>query len=112
MRAIVGSVMVVVLGGALGLGLGSAAGAEKTLFEQRCASCHGKDGQAGTGAGKAMHIKGWRVDDDVKKMSDARLREIIVEGVKVEGKQRMPPNRSLAPEQLDELVKEVRKLAK
>jgi mono/diheme cytochrome c family protein len=104
--------MVVAIGAAVAMTVGKARGAEKSLFEQRCASCHGKDGQAGTGAGKAMHIKPWRGDEGLKGMSDARIREVIVEGVKVEGKQRMPANRALKPEQVDELVAEVRKLSK
>ncbi len=112
MRLMAGWMVAFLIGAAAGLAPGSGRGAEKSLFEQRCASCHGKDGQAQTGAGKAMHIKAWRADDELKQKSDTQIRELIVEGVKVEGKQRMPPNRSLKPEQVDELVKEVRKLSK
>ncbi len=112
MRRVTGWVMVGTVALAVGGALTSAQGADKSLFEQRCAGCHGKDGQAETGAGKAMHIKPWRNDAELGKMSDARIRELIVDGVKTDGKQRMPANRTLKPEQVDELLAEVRKLSK
>ncbi len=103
---LVGGLMVVAVGASL------AAGEAKSLFDQHCATCHGKDGQAQTGTGKAMHIKPWRGDEELKKMSDERIRQVITEGVAQDGKRRMPPNRTLKPEQLDELVKDVRRLSK
>jgi mono/diheme cytochrome c family protein len=80
------------------------------LFNQKCASCHGKDGQAQTAAGKSMKIKSWRDDEALKKMSDTRLKEIIRDGVKEGGKVRMPANKALKDEQVDELAKKVRSL--
>jgi mono/diheme cytochrome c family protein len=113
MMKTVGWFLVVVMGGWFGVALGTARGTEsgKSLFEQRCASCHGKDGQAQTGAGKAMHIKAWR-SDEMKKMSDEAIHKTITEGVMEGGKRRMPANKNLKPEQVDELVKDVRNLSK
>lgn len=107
-----------VVGPGLALGLGGlllvrgSLGAQADLFEQRCATCHGKDGQAQTPAGKAMNVKPWKEDTALKKMSDTRIKEAIRDGVKENGKLRMPPNKNLTDEQLDELVKQVRSLTK
>lgn len=115
MRRSIGPVVVGMIGSlALAGVLGGSPRAEqsKSLFDQRCASCHGKDGQAQTPAGKAMHIKPWRGDEHLQKLSDARIREIITEGISEGGKQRMPPNRNLKPEQMNDLLQDVRKLSK
>jgi mono/diheme cytochrome c family protein len=87
---------------------------DKSMFDKRCGHCHGKDGQAQTATGKAMHIKPWTGDEATKlqKMSDEDIRKMIVDGVKENGKMRMPPNRGMKEEQLNELVKVVRDLAK
>jgi mono/diheme cytochrome c family protein len=83
-----------------------------SLFDKRCAICHGKDGQADTPTGKSMHIKPWRTDAELKKMSDQAIRDAIINGVKENGKVRMPPNRTLTPEQMNDLVKTVHDLMK
>jgi cytochrome c6 len=85
---------------------------ESKLYDQKCANCHGKDGQAQTAAGKSMKVRPWKEDQDLKKMSDGRIKETIRDGVKENGKMRMPANKSLKDDQIDELVKEVRRLSK
>lgn len=115
MKLVRGWMVAVLLGGlavAAGRAGWGAGGGGKSLFEQRCAGCHGKDGQAQTGAGKALHVKPWRSDERLHKMTDEQIRQAISEGVTENGKRRMPPNRTLKPEQLDELVREVHRLSK
>jgi mono/diheme cytochrome c family protein len=99
--------------GLLALPVQASFGAEgSSLFDKRCAVCHGKDGQADTPTGKSMHIKPWRTDAELKKMSDQAIRTVIVDGVKENGKVRMPPNKALTPEQLNDLIKTVHELMK
>jgi cytochrome c6 len=77
------------------------------VYKTKCASCHGPDGKGETGPGKAMKLKDL-ASDDVQKMSDADLTNIITKGKKpmpaYEGK--------LTTDQISDLVKWVRSLKK
>ncbi len=76
------------------------------LFKSKCAMCHGADGMANTTMAKNLAIKSYK-SPEVQKTSDADLKAIITNG-----KGKMPPYKSLTPEQIDGLVKYIRELGR
>ena len=93
--------------------LADEAGAERT-WKAKCGSCHGNDGKAQTEKGKKEGIDDITTADWQKKFTDAQIKEAIEKGVKKEevGKTKKMDAYAakLKPEQIDELVKHVRKL--
>jgi cytochrome c6 len=80
--------------------------AAQSLFNQTCASCHGKDG-AGTPVGKSLNVPDLG-SDAVQNKPDAELRQIISDG-----KNNMPPFKaSLSEAQIDSLVAYIRTFTK
>jgi cytochrome c6 len=79
--------------------------ASATLFKSKCAGCHGADG-TGSAIGKKMGAHDFTTAD-VQKMSDAELTEVITNG-----KNKMPPSKSLKPEDVKGLVAYIRTLKK
>jgi cytochrome c6 len=75
------------------------------LFKSKCAGCHGADG-TGTPMGKKMGAHDF-TSDEVQKMSDAELTDIITNG-----KNKMPKYSSLKPEEIKGLVAYIRTLKK
>jgi mono/diheme cytochrome c family protein len=77
------------------------------LFKAKCAACHGPEGKGDTAMGKSMKLKDL-ASEDVQKMSDADLTNIVEKGKKpmpgYEGK--------LTKEQITEVVKYIRSLKK
>ncbi|MGC1417775.1 MAG: cytochrome c [Candidatus Acidiferrum sp.] len=98
--------------GILGLILfpGSAARAQETgesIFKAKCAMCHGADATGKTPMGQALKIPDLH-SEDVQKLSDAELTQIITKG-----KNKMPAYETkLSKEQIAQLVGFVRELAK
>jgi mono/diheme cytochrome c family protein len=84
----------------------AAAGEGETLFKAKCAACHGPDGAGQTAVGKSMKIKDLR-SDEVQKESDAALTDVIMNG-----KNKMPAQKTLKPEQVKDLVGYIRDLGK
>lgn len=83
-----------------------AAGGED-LFKSKCAMCHGADGSGNTMMGKKYNIKDLR-SEEVQKMTDAQLEEIITKG-----KDKMPAYEGkLTKDQISDLVKYIRTLKK
>jgi cytochrome c6 len=81
--------------------------AGETLFKSKCAMCHGPDGAGKTMMGEKLKIPDLR-SEDVQKQTDAQLNQVITDG-----KAKMPPYKGkLTPEQIDQLVSEIRDLAK
>jgi mono/diheme cytochrome c family protein len=77
----------------------------KTNFEQKCATCHGKDGKAQTPMAKKMGAADL-TSAAVQSQSDAQIRTQITEG-----KGKMPPYGGiLGKAGVDEMVKYVRSL--
>lgn len=101
---------VVALGVAMALPTGSnAAGTSKAapLFKSKCAGCHGPDGKGQTAMGKMMKLKDLG-SEEVQKLSDAEIHEIITKGKKA-----MPAfGTKLSKEQIDELAAYVRDFGK
>jgi mono/diheme cytochrome c family protein len=75
------------------------------LFKAKCAACHGADG-TGSAMGKKMGAHDFTTDE-VQKMSDAELSDIITNG-----KNKMPKYATLKPEEVKGLVAYIRSLKK
>jgi cytochrome c6 len=84
-----------------------AAGEGEALYKARCAGCHGPDGAGQTPTGKSLKVRDMR-SPEVQKQSDGELTDIIAKG-----KNKMPPfEKSLKPEQIKDLVAQIRSLKK
>ncbi len=79
----------------------------ESLFKAKCAMCHGADAAGKTPMGQALKIPDLH-SEDVQKLSDAELTQIITKG-----KNKMPAYETkLSKEQITQLVGFVRELAK
>ncbi len=79
----------------------------ESLYKAKCAMCHGQDGAGKTPMGQALKIPDLH-SEDVQKLSDEQLTEIIAKG-----KNKMPAYEAkLSKEQITKLVGFVRDLAK
>lgn len=103
-----------VLCGIAGLAESADIEAGKTLYEQRCAPCHGPDGKADTPTAKALqppprdHTDGAYMNG----LSNDHLFRVIKEGGPAVGKSPiMPPQVDLKDEQLQNIVAFLRSLA-
>jgi cytochrome c6 len=76
--------------------------AAEATFKAKCAMCHGADGK-GTEAMKTRDLS----SADVQKQSDADLTAIITNG-----KGKMPPYKSMTPDQVKDMVSYIRSLKK
>lgn len=52
----------------------------KSLFAQKCSVCHGNDGTGNTAKGKEVKARNWKTDPEVKKMTDAKMLEVVSKG--------------------------------
>ena len=78
-----------------------------TLYKSKCSSCHGMDGKATTAKGKELKVRAFN-SEEVKKMSDQKLLEVILKGKgKMEGYEK-----TLGKEKCQALVAYCRSLAK
>jgi mono/diheme cytochrome c family protein len=87
------------------ISLSSHAQDEAATFKGKCAGCHAADG-TGSAMGKKMGAHDFTTDE-VQKMSDAQLTDIISNG-----KNKMPKYSSLKPEEIKGLVAYIRTLKK
>ncbi|HTC42345.1 MAG TPA: cytochrome c [Candidatus Acidoferrales bacterium] len=76
--------------------------AAEATFKAKCAMCHGADGK-GKEAMKTRDLS----SADVQKQSDADLTAIITNG-----KGKMPPYKSMTPDQVKDMVSYIRSLKK
>lgn len=77
------------------------------VYKARCELCHSADGSGSSPTGKALKAKDLR-SDEVQKMSDAELADIIAKG-----KGKMPAFGSkLSPDTIKSLVVYLRQMAK
>ncbi len=89
------------------LGAGPMFQETKTLYNQKCASCHGTDGSGKTAMGTKLNLKDLR-SKEVQGMTDAKLLEVTSKG-----KGKMPGyEKSLGADKCKQLVGYVRELAK
>jgi cytochrome c6 len=76
-------------------------------YKAKCAACHGADGKASTGAGKALGAHDF-ASEEATKMSDADLTKAITDG-----KNKMPSySKSLKEPEIKDLVAYIRELSK
>ena len=81
--------------------------ASEKLYKSKCAACHGADGKGETATGKALKVRDF-ASEEVRKMSDEDLNEVIAKG-----KNKMPAyEKSLKPEQIKALVEYTRSFGK
>jgi cytochrome c553 len=100
---------------AVGLGSASASAADKKAertWKAKCASCHGADGKGDTDQGKKMKLAdmtsaGWH-----NKITDAKIRDAILNGAKSEGGEMQAYKDSLSSDQVDGLVNYIHTLKK
>jgi cytochrome c6 len=90
---------------ALGIPLSAGAQDASALFKSKCAACHGADG-TGSAMGKKLGAHDFTTDE-VQKMTDAQLTDIITNG-----KNKMPKYATLKPEEVKGLVAYIRTLKK
>lgn len=110
MRTIVKKLGVMTVGAALLAGIclfsspakADVAAAEAT-YKAKCASCHGPDGKGK----EAMKTKDL-ASPDVQKMSDAELSAVITNGKPP----KMPPYKTMTPDQVKDMVAYIRSLKK
>ena len=81
--------------------------AVKSVFNSKCAVCHGTDGTANTAKGKELKVKDMR-SAEVQGMSDDKLLEVIAKG---KGKM-LGYEKSLGKDKCQELVAYTRELGK
>ena len=85
------------------------AGDATALWNQHCASCHGKDGSGSTMMGKKLNVKDYRDAKVQAAFSDGEAERAIKEGVKTNGKQTMKPfGEKLSDADIKALVAHVR----
>jgi mono/diheme cytochrome c family protein len=89
------------------------AGDATALWNQHCASCHGKDGSGSTMMGKKLNVKDYRDAKVQAAFSDGEAERAIKEGVKTNGKQTMKPfGEKLSDADIKALVAHVRSFKK
>ncbi len=77
------------------------------IYNTNCTLCHSADGSGSSPSGKALHAKDLR-SDEVQKLSDAALAEVITKG-----KGKMPVfGAKIKPDDITKLVVYIRQLAK
>jgi mono/diheme cytochrome c family protein len=93
---------------------GAASAADATgLWNQHCASCHGKDGGGDTMMGKKLSVKDYRDSKVQSAFSDGEAAKAIREGVKENGKDKMKPfKEKLSDEDVKALVAYIRSFKK
>lgn len=80
-------------------------------WENNCASCHGPDGKAQTKQGKKLKIRDYTDAKVQAEMKDEDMLKAILDGVKVDGKERMKGYRDeLSEEEAKALVEYIRKM--
>ncbi len=83
------------------------------LWNQNCASCHGKDGSGKTMMGKKLNVKDYQDAKVQSAFTDAEAAKAIKEGVKENGKQVMKPFAAkLSDADIQGLVAYIRSLKK
>lgn len=86
---------------------GPATDETRSLYMQKCASCHAADGSGNTAKGRETKVRDLR-SEEVQKMTDAKLLEVILKGSK-----KMPGyEKSLGAEKCKALLAYTRELAK
>jgi len=78
----------------------------KSVYNSKCAVCHGNDGSANTAKGKELKVRNLR-SEEFKKMSDAKAMEVLLKG---KGKMEAY-EKTLGKEKLEQLLAYCRELS-
>ncbi len=79
----------------------------EAIFKAKCTACHGAYGSGSTVLGKKWNLRDLR-SDEVQKLSDAQLSELITKG-----RNKMPAfGKTLGEEKVKQLVAYIRELGK
>lgn len=90
---------------------GAAYASPSDNWENSCASCHGPDGKAQTKQGKKLKIRDYTDAKVQADMKDEDMLKAILDGVKVDGKERMKGFKGdLSEADAKELVAYIRKM--
>ena len=109
MKTIIGIVVVVAFAAALPVRAADA----KDNWEKNCAKCHGPDGKGDTKMGKKLEVRDLTDPKVQAAFTDAQATTSIKDGVKAEGKQKMPGYADkLSDDEIKALVTYVRSLKK
>jgi mono/diheme cytochrome c family protein len=84
--------------------------ATERTWKAKCASCHGANGKGHTDQGKKMHLADLTSSKWKKATSDAKIKEVIENGMKKGDAEMEGYKDKLDPAQIDALVAYVRKL--
>jgi cytochrome c553 len=85
--------------------------AERT-WKAKCASCHGASGKGDTDQGKKMKLADMTSVEWHNKITDAKIRDAILNGVKTDGGEMQAYKDSLSSDQVDGLVNYIHTLKK
>ena len=101
------AVTAVVLASTLFLPSSARAQSASATYKAKCAGCHGADGKASSGAGKALGAHDFG-SEEVAKMSDADLIKTVTDG-----KNKMPAyGKSMKEPEIKDMVAYIRELSK
>ena len=107
-RSILAGSVIAALMLAAGSTLAAEAKAGKSLYDKRCASCHGADGKGSPAMVKAMGEKGLNLTaKEVASAKDEDLVKIILEG-----KGKMPATKGLSNDEAKQVLDYARSLGK
>jgi mono/diheme cytochrome c family protein len=81
-------------------------------WKAKCASCHGADGKGDTDQGKKLKLKDMTSPDWHKTITDAKIRDAILNGVKTDSGEMQAYKDSLSGDQVDGLVNFIHTLKK
>jgi len=93
---------------AAGSTLAAEAKAGKSLYDKRCASCHGADGKGSPAMVKAMGEKGLNLT--AKEVAEAKDEDLVK--VILEGKGKMPATKGLSKDEAKQVLEYARSLGK
>jgi len=106
MKRTIAFFVMAMLGGSLSLWAAGDAAAGKTVFDSKCKTCHGTEGQGNPGLAKALKVEFRHLGSkEVQARSDADIKKLITEG---SGKMRAVSG--LSDKQVDDVIAFLRTL--
>lgn len=114
-RAILAAAVVIAGSPILGLASGAMAAETEQVFEFYCAQCHGLEGKGdGPNVSKDFPVspRNFTSAEEMNKLSDADLRNVILDGGPAVSKSAMMPpwSKTLSEAEVDGLIQHLRKL--
>lgn len=85
----------------------------KEIWDKQCVSCHAKDGSGNTRMGKKVNVKDYRDPKVQAEMQDDKAAQIIKDGIKEKGEERMKPYKDkLTDDEIKALIAQMRSFKK